>query len=115
MEEGQLHYEERGTPQGGVVSPLLSNIYLHEVFDQWFAEVVQERMRGQVFAVRFADDLLIGFTPKRWCGNWTGTTPITGSPEMRGVWRKCAPKRRSCGSNGCGDVVGNPVDRRGRG
>ncbi len=56
MEEGQLHYEEAGTPQGGVVSPILSNIYLHEVFDQWFAEVVQERMRGQVFAVRFADD-----------------------------------------------------------
>jgi len=62
MEEGRLHYEEAGTPQGGVVSPLLSNIYLHEVFDRWFAEVVQERMAGKVFAVRFADDLVIGFT-----------------------------------------------------
>lgn len=62
MEEGQLHYEEAGTPQGGVVSPLLSNIYLHEVFDRWFAGVVRERMRGRVVAVRFADDLVIGFT-----------------------------------------------------
>src|SRR5262249_51339565 len=62
MEKGQLHYEEAGTPQGGVVSPLLSNIYLHEVFDRWFADVVKERMQGKVVAVRVADDLGIGFT-----------------------------------------------------
>ena len=62
MEEGELHYEEAGTPQGGVISPLLSNIYLHEVFDRWFAEEVQERMKGKAFAVRFADDMVIGFT-----------------------------------------------------
>ncbi len=65
MEEGKLQQRERGTPQGGVVSPLLSNIYLHEVFDRWFAEVVPERMDGRVFAVRFADDLVIGFTHRR--------------------------------------------------
>src|ERR1035441_5983166 len=61
---------ERNTPQKlevihcvrGVISPLLSNIYLHEVFDRWLAEVVQERMEGKVFAVRYADDLVIGFT-----------------------------------------------------
>jgi hypothetical protein len=62
MEDGKLHYAEAGTPQGGVISPLLSNIYLHEVFDQWFAEIVRGRMKGRVFAVRFADDLVIGFT-----------------------------------------------------
>jgi len=65
MEGGQVHYPEAGTSQGGVISPLLSNIYLHEVFDRWFAEVVRERMQGQVFAVRFADDLVIGFTHRK--------------------------------------------------
>ena len=65
MEEGQLRHADRGTPQGGVVSPLLSNIYLHEVFDRWFAEVVRERMEGRVFAVRYADDLVIGFSHRR--------------------------------------------------
>jgi group II intron reverse transcriptase/maturase len=65
MEAGQLHYDPAGTPQGSVLSPLLSNIYLHEVFDRWFAEVVRERMAGRVFAVRYADDLVIGFTHRR--------------------------------------------------
>ena len=65
MEDGQVHYPEAGTPQGGVISPLLSNIYLHEVFDRWFGEVVRERMQGGVFAVRFADDMVIGFTHRK--------------------------------------------------
>ena len=62
MEAGQLHCDPAGTPQGSVLSPLLSNSYLHEVLDRWFAEVVPERMAGKVFAVRYADDLVIGFT-----------------------------------------------------
>lgn len=61
MEEGQLSYAEEGTPQGGVISPLLSNIYLHEVLDQWFEREVQPRMKGRVFLVRYADDFVIGF------------------------------------------------------
>ena len=52
MAEGLVHYEPAGTPQGAVLSPLGSNLYLHEVFDRWLAEVVQERMAGKVFAVR---------------------------------------------------------------
>ena len=46
-EKGQLSYPEDGTPQGGVISPLLSNIYLHEVLDCWFVEEVQPRMKGE--------------------------------------------------------------------
>ena len=49
---------------GGVISPQLSNIYLHYVLDLWFAEVVRPRMRGRVFMVRFADDVVMGFEDK---------------------------------------------------
>ena len=56
MEDGQLHYPRQGTPQGGVISPLLSNIYLHEVLDGWFASQVRPRMIGKAELIRFADD-----------------------------------------------------------
>ena len=64
LEKGQLSYPEDGTPQGGVISPLLSNIYLHEVLDCWFVEEVQPRMKGRTFLVRFADDFIVGFEQK---------------------------------------------------
>ena len=60
MEKGTLSHQAEGTPQGGVISPLLSNIYLHEVLDQWFEDEVQPRMKGRVFLVRYADDFVIG-------------------------------------------------------
>lgn len=63
-EHGQLSYPEDGTPQGGVISPLLSNIYLHEALDCWFVEEVQPRMKGKTFVVRFADDFIVGFQNK---------------------------------------------------
>ena len=61
MEEGVISYPERGSPQGGVISPLMSNIYLHEVLDQWFEGEVKPRLRGRAFMVRFADDALLAF------------------------------------------------------
>jgi group II intron reverse transcriptase/maturase len=64
MEDGNLHYSESGTPQGGVISPLLSNIYLHEILDKWFVNEVKPRMSGKVFLIRFADDAIIGFEHK---------------------------------------------------
>jgi len=60
-EEGRVSYPEAGTPQGGVISPLLSNIYLHEVLDKWFVEAVQPRCGGETFMVRYADDFIMGF------------------------------------------------------
>jgi group II intron reverse transcriptase/maturase len=56
---------ELGTPQGGVLSPLLANVYLHEVLDVWFEEVVQPRMRGPTFLIRYADDFVIVFASER--------------------------------------------------
>jgi group II intron reverse transcriptase/maturase len=62
MEEKQVFYPELGTPQGGVISPLLSNIYLHEVLDKWFEMEVRPRLHGPAFPIRFADDFIIVFT-----------------------------------------------------
>lgn len=61
MEEGRVRHPETGTPQGGVISPLLANIYLHEVVDRWFAEEVKPRLAGRAELVRYADDLVIVF------------------------------------------------------
>jgi group II intron reverse transcriptase/maturase len=59
MEEEHLVHPESGTPQGGVISPLLANVYLHEVLDTWFEQQVKPRLQGRSFMVRFADDLVI--------------------------------------------------------
>jgi len=61
MEEEVVWYPDQGTPQGGVISPLLSNIFLHEVLDRWFHEVVKPRMKGRASMVRFADDAVLSF------------------------------------------------------
>jgi group II intron reverse transcriptase/maturase len=61
MEDGQLSYPETGAPQGGVISPMLSNIYLHVVLDTWFENEVKPRLRGRAKLVRFADDFVVAF------------------------------------------------------
>lgn len=61
MEEGRLHEVEAGTPQGGVISPLLANIYLHYVFDLWAHAWRKKHARGDVYLVRYADDVVLGF------------------------------------------------------
>ena len=59
MDCGKRLYPGKGTPQGGVISPLLSNLFLHEVLDEWFVKVVKPRMRGKASMVRYADDAVI--------------------------------------------------------
>lgn len=61
LEEGYVSYPDKGTPQGGVISPLLSNIYLHEVLDTWFEAMVRPRLKGRTFLIRYADDFVMGF------------------------------------------------------
>lgn len=65
LEAGQLWHPAAGTPQGGVISPLLSNIYLHEVLDTWFENQVKPVLYGPAFLVRYADDFVIVFKSKR--------------------------------------------------
>jgi len=60
-EGGEITYPDSGTPQGGVISPLLSNIFLHYVLDDWYVKEVQPRLRGKTFLIRFADDFIMGF------------------------------------------------------
>lgn len=59
MEDGNISYPESGSPQGGVISPILANIYLHYVLDQWFEKVVKPRLRGSAKLIRYADDFVI--------------------------------------------------------
>jgi group II intron reverse transcriptase/maturase len=60
MDGKDLVFPEKGSPQGSVISPLLANVYLHEVLDTWFAEVVKAHCRGKVVMYRYADDFVIG-------------------------------------------------------
>ena len=61
LEEGVVLHPETGTPQGGVISPLLANVYLHEVLDVWWERDVQPRMSGRTALVRYADDFVLLF------------------------------------------------------
>ncbi len=62
MEDGNISYPEAGSPQGGVISPLLANVFLHYVLDVWFRQEVQPRMKGKSHLIRYADDFVILFT-----------------------------------------------------
>ena len=64
MKEGLVERPASGTPQGGVISPILANIYLHEVLDSWFETRVKPRLRGRAFLVRYADDAVLVFSER---------------------------------------------------
>lgn len=106
MEEGVVSYPEQGSPQGGVISPMLSNLYLHEALDMWFEQVVKPRLRGRAFAIRFADDAVLGFEreddarrvlevlPKRF-----GKYGLTLHPEKTRLVDFRSPPRQGQGSS----------------
>ncbi|SNT27877.1 group II intron reverse transcriptase/maturase [Bacillus sp. OK838] len=64
MEEGKKYKTDNGTPQGGVISPILANVYLHSVLDLWFEKVVRKQCKGQAYIVRYADDFVCCFQHK---------------------------------------------------
>ena len=61
LEEGKVINSVTGKPQGGIISPILANIYLHYVLDEWFEEVVKAYCRGDVYLCRYADDFVCAF------------------------------------------------------
>jgi len=61
MEDGAYLETDRGTPQGGLISPVLANVYLHYVLDTWFEYEIKPRLHGEAYYVRYADDFLIMF------------------------------------------------------
>jgi group II intron reverse transcriptase/maturase len=64
MEEGKFHASETGTPQGGSISVLLSNIYLHYVLDLWFEKSIKPRLKGESYLIRYIDDFVVCFQYK---------------------------------------------------
>lgn len=64
LEQGQVVNQEMGTPQGAPISPILANIFLHTVLDEWFQTVVRPRMKGNCCLMRYADDFVMGFSVK---------------------------------------------------
>lgn len=61
IEDGRLLVTETGTGQGQVISPLLANIYLHYVLDEWFESVVKPRLKGEAYEIRYCDDFILCF------------------------------------------------------
>jgi group II intron reverse transcriptase/maturase len=120
LDGGGLTYPEAGTPQGGVVSPLRANVYLHYVLDVWFEQVVKPRLKGRAFLVRYADDFVLGFAcegdarrvldvlPKRF-GKY-GLTIHPGKtrlvPFVRPPSRPAAPGRPAVPAPGSFDFLG---------
>lgn len=67
MEEGELMATDKGTPQGGIISPILANIYLHYVLDIWFKKALRKQLRGYAEIVRYADDFIVVVQYKEDC------------------------------------------------
>ena len=65
LEDGGITYPDAGSPQGGVVSPIIANIYLHEVLDVWFEREVKPRLSGRATLVRYADDAVLFFAKEQ--------------------------------------------------
>ena len=64
MVNGKAELNKLGCPQGSIISPILSNIYLHHVVDKWFAEITESHIKGRANMVRFADDMVFVFQSK---------------------------------------------------
>jgi RNA-directed DNA polymerase len=113
MEAGNVSYPDAGSPQGGVISPLLANVFLHYVLDTWFRQEVQPRLRGKARLIRYADDFVILFSheedakrvmevlPKRF-----GKYGLTLHPDKTRLIPFRRPPRKASGGGGRNDRPG---------
>jgi RNA-directed DNA polymerase len=107
LEDGSISYPDSGSPQGGVISPLLANIYLHEVLDTWFERVVKPLLSGKALLVRYADDAVLLFTSETDArrvlsvlGQRFGKYGLTLHPEKTRLVEFRRPDQRPPQSNG---------------
>lgn len=103
------YYRASGSPQGGVISPILANIYLHHVLDEWYDKEVRPRLRGETFLVRFADDFVIGCALDSDAKRLARVVPkrftrygLTIHPEKTRLVNFRRPPRRDTSSKGLG-------------
>ena len=107
MEDGSVSYPDAGSPQGGVVSPLLSNVFLHYVLDLWFKRRVRPRLKCRAFLIRYADDFVIGFRDHRDAQRVTEVVPkrfgkygLTIHPTKTRLIPFCPPSPWATGGQG---------------
>ncbi|MEE9145973.1 MAG: reverse transcriptase domain-containing protein, partial [Candidatus Tectomicrobia bacterium] len=115
LEAGELTYPDKGTPQGGVISPMLANLFLHQVLDEWFVKDVQPRMKGRSFLIRFADDFIIGFAQEADARRVMGVLPkrfnrfsLTIHPEKTVLiaFKRPSSREKSAQGTGTFDFLG---------
>jgi len=120
LEAGVVTNPIMGTPQGGVISPLLANVYLHEVLDRWFEEQIAPRLRGRAFLVRYADDAVLVFREERDACRMLEVLPkrfarfgLKLHPEktrlvkfLRPAWRETRRRPVTAGGSGTFDFLG---------
>jgi RNA-directed DNA polymerase len=115
LEAGKLMHPDKGTPQGGVISPMLANVFLHHVLDEWFVKDVLPRMQGHCFLMRFADDFIIGCEREADARRIMDVLPkrftrfrLTIHPEKTALiaFKRPPSRDRSAGGTGTFDFLG---------